>query len=165
MSTVLVSLSEYLDTDYSPDREYVDGVVMERHVGEYPHSCVQSNLIHRLRQRHPAIGVWPEPRVTTVPGRRNRIPDVCVTLSKPRKPVLDTPPYLAIEILSRRDEMTDVLEKLSEYVAFGIPYIWLIDPWRQKAYRYEQARLEEVAGATISAGEFQLEFVEIFEGL
>jgi hypothetical protein len=34
MSTTLVSLQEYLDTDYSPDREYVDGVVVERSVGE-----------------------------------------------------------------------------------------------------------------------------------
>ena len=32
----LVSLAEYLDTAYSPDREYVDGVVVERHLGEGP---------------------------------------------------------------------------------------------------------------------------------
>jgi hypothetical protein len=33
MSTVLVALEEYLNTSYSPDREYVDGVVVERNVG------------------------------------------------------------------------------------------------------------------------------------
>ena len=41
MSTILVSLEEYLDTAYSPDREYVDGAIVERHVGERPHSLAQ----------------------------------------------------------------------------------------------------------------------------
>jgi hypothetical protein len=30
MSTTLVSLQEYLDTAYSPEREYMDGVIVER---------------------------------------------------------------------------------------------------------------------------------------
>ena len=75
----LVSLEEYLNTSYSPDREYVDGVVVERDVGEKPHSCVQSNLVFYLRQRYPLLFVWPEQRVRTS-ARRTRIPDVCVTL-------------------------------------------------------------------------------------
>jgi hypothetical protein len=50
MSTVMVSLEEYLNTAYSPDREYVDGVVVERHVGERPHSLVQSNIVFSLRR-------------------------------------------------------------------------------------------------------------------
>jgi len=36
----MVSLEHYLDTSYSPDREFVDGVVVERDVGERPHSRV-----------------------------------------------------------------------------------------------------------------------------
>ena len=42
MSALLVSLEEYLDTAYSPDREYVDGAIVERHVGERRHSLVQT---------------------------------------------------------------------------------------------------------------------------
>ena len=30
-AAVLISMAEYLDTSYSPDREYVDGAVVERH--------------------------------------------------------------------------------------------------------------------------------------
>ena len=40
---VLMSLEQYLATDYSPDREFVDGVVTERYVGELPRSVVQRN--------------------------------------------------------------------------------------------------------------------------
>src|SRR6266566_9908603 len=137
MSTVLVSLEEYLDTAYSPDREYVDGVVLERHVGERPHSRVQSNVVFGLEQRYPNLFVWPEQRVRTIPNRRSRVPDVCVTLEDPGIDVFEAPPLIVVEILSRRDEMTDVLEKLDEYVAFGVPHIWVIDPRRKKAFTYE----------------------------
>src|ERR1051326_4137326 len=40
----LVTLEEYLNTAYSPDREYVDGVVVERNVGERPHGSYKPGL-------------------------------------------------------------------------------------------------------------------------
>jgi Uma2 family endonuclease len=104
MSTVQASLEEYLNTSYSPDREYVDGVVVERHVGERPHSLVQRNIVVYLQTHCPHLFVWPEQRVRTVPGQRSRIPDVCVTLQDPQTDIFETAPFLAIEILSRRDE-------------------------------------------------------------
>jgi Uma2 family endonuclease len=96
----LVSLEDYLNTSYSPDREYVDGIIVERHVGERPHSLVQKNLIIYLQTRYPDLFVWPEPRVRTVPGRRSRVPDVCATVDDPRADVFDGPPFVSIEILS-----------------------------------------------------------------
>jgi len=162
---VLVSLSEYLDTDYSPDREYVDGVVMERHVGERPHSRVQINLGSLLDTRYPLIFAWSEQRITTIPGRRARIPDICVTLTDPEKTVFDEPPFLAIEILSRLDRMVSVLAKLAEYQDFGIPHIWLVDPHSKKAFRYEDSNLKEATGSSISAGEIDLPLADIFRRL
>jgi len=41
MTAVLTAIEEYLDTNYSPDREFVDGTVLERHLGEKSHSRVQ----------------------------------------------------------------------------------------------------------------------------
>ena len=46
---MLVSLDEYLDTADSPDREYVDGAIVERQVGERPHSLAQKNSVIYLR--------------------------------------------------------------------------------------------------------------------
>ena len=51
MSTVLVALEEYLNTSYSPDREYVDGVVVERNVGDRLNSMVQKNVTIFLQTR------------------------------------------------------------------------------------------------------------------
>jgi Uma2 family endonuclease len=167
MSTVQVSLEEYLNTSYSPDREYVDGVVVERHVGERPHSLVQSNIVFFLRQRYPHLFVWPEQRVRTVPGRRSRIPDVCVTLEDPQTDIFETPPFLAIEILSRRDEMSDLLEKLAEYETFGVPNTWVVDPRRRKVFTYGGSRLEEVDADALATGDGQIRLPaeEIFRGL
>jgi len=165
MSTVLVSLEEYLNTAYSPDREYVDGVVVERHMGERPHSLVQSNIVFSLRQRYAQLFVWPEQRVRTIPNRRSRSPDVCVTAEDPGTDVFETAPLIAIEILSRRDEMSDVLEKLDEYRAFGVPHVWVIDPRRKKAFTYEEGRLQESEAEALTAGAIQLPLEEVFRGL
>lgn len=37
-------MEEYLSTSYRPDREYVDGVGLERNLGERDHSALQSFL-------------------------------------------------------------------------------------------------------------------------
>jgi len=163
---VLISLEEYLETDYSPDREFVDGVVMERHVGELPHSFVQRNLVLAIGQRYPHLFVLPELRVRTVAGRC-RIPDVCVTLERPKTDVLEAAPFLAVEILSRRDEMTEVLEKLEEYVAAGVPNVWVIDPRKKKLYTFAAHRLEEVldSPAITEPPHIRVEFDEVFRGL
>jgi Uma2 family endonuclease len=121
----VASIDDYLETDYSPDREFVDGAVVERHVGERPHSRVLGNVVFSLRNCDPRLFVWPEQRVRTIPNRC-RVPDVCVTTQDPFTDVFETPPLICIEILSRRDEMSDVLEKLEEYAAAGVRYIWVV---------------------------------------
>ena len=163
MSTTLVSIEEYLDTAYSPDREYVDGIIVERNAGEFPHSNTQSNLIILLRAALKNMYVLPEQRVRTKPGR-TRIPDVCVAAAKPESGVLEAPPLMAVEILSRRDETSDVMEKLQEYADAGVSEIWLIDPIRRKAYRYA-AGLFPVSSLSAPSLGVDLPLDAVFEGL
>lgn len=47
-TTLHVSLKEYLETGYRPDREYVDGEVRERNVGKWEHARVQALLASKL---------------------------------------------------------------------------------------------------------------------
>jgi Uma2 family endonuclease len=166
MGTALVSLVEYLDTAYAPDREYVDGAIVERHVGERTHSLAQKKVVIYLQTSYPRLFVWPEQRVVTVPGRRSRVPDVCVTLEDPRTEVFEAPPLIVIEILSRRDEMSDVLEKLEEYAGFQAPHIWVADPRRKKGFRFREGRLEEVeAEFVVESSEIRLPLEEVFRGV
>jgi Uma2 family endonuclease len=126
----LISESEYLHTDYQPDCEYADGILIERNVGEQKHSWLQGALVAYFfrRRRLWGIHVYPEQRVR-IRHKRYLIPDVCVVLGqRPPEPVFTSPPLLWIEILSPEDQPERVAQKVREVLAFGVPYVWVIDP-------------------------------------
>ena len=43
-TTALIPVEEYLETSYRPDREYRDGVLVERNVGDEYHANLQTLL-------------------------------------------------------------------------------------------------------------------------
>ncbi|HTS24233.1 MAG TPA: Uma2 family endonuclease [Bryobacteraceae bacterium] len=162
----LVSLEEYLGSSYDPDMEYVDGVLVERHVGEWLHSLIQSNLIVAISRKYPHIYALPGLRSQTY-TTRYRLPDVCVLLSPPKTKYLLDAAFLVIEILSEDDRMTKMMEKLEEYSRKGVPNIWVIDPRLRTISIYSGGDLHEVRGdvvATAAAGDIRLELAreEIF---
>ncbi len=159
--TALVSLQEYLDTAYSPDREYVDGAIVERNAGERPHNKVQKNLITAIDRRYPQYDVWPEQRIRTT-STRARISDVCVTLNDPHVDVFEAAAFLCVEILSRDDRAQDLLEKLDEYKSMGVPHLWVIDPRARQAFTYDGPALQRVAGAALTAGDISIPLDEVF---
>ena len=68
------------------------------------------------------------------------MPDVCVYVgAEPDEQVFRTPPFLAIEILSKDDRASDLQEKLDDYRDFGIPFVWVIDPRTKRGYTYTLA--------------------------
>src|SRR5947208_6084731 len=131
----LISVEEYLSASYDPDVEYVDGLLVERNVGDWLHSLVQSNLIFALRSKYPRVYVVPELRSQTR-ATRYRLPDVCVLLAAPKTKYLLDAAFLAIEILSEDDRMSKMMEKLEEYDRKDVPNIWLIDPRLRKLAVY-----------------------------
>ena len=135
----LVSVEEYLNTSYDgPDREYVDGRIVERNLGEQDHSWPQGELIVFFASTRKTLGTYafPEQRVE-VKATRFRVPDVCVCMgARPSEQVFRTPPFLAIEILSKDDRASELQEKLDDYRSFGISFTWVIDPSTRHGYTY-----------------------------
>jgi Uma2 family endonuclease len=167
MSTgTLISVDEYLRTSYSPDREYVDGELVEIHVGEWPHSIVQRNIIVALTTKYPGVFAVPEIRSHTR-ATRYRLPDVAVVLKSPGTPVLQDAPFIAIEILSSEDRVTRLIEKLNEYAAKGTRHIWVFDPRLKQMFTFRNNALQEVLGDTIATDEPRIELTraEIFQDL
>jgi Uma2 family endonuclease len=163
----LISVEEYLSTSYDPDVEYVDGVLVERNVGDWLHSLVQSNLIFALRSKYPRVYVVPELRSQTK-ATRYRLPDVCVLLAAPKTKYLLDAAFLAVEILSEDDRMSKMMEKLEEYDRKGVPNIWLIDPRLRKMAVYSSGVLNEVRRDLIATtGDPLLELTrdDIFQNL
>jgi Uma2 family endonuclease len=139
----LISVEEYLNTSYDPDLEYVDGVLVERNVGDWPHSLVQSNIGYHLRRKYPHVYAVPELRSQTR-STRYRLPDVSVMLAAPQTKYLLEAAFLAVEILSESDSMTSIIEKLHEYSQKGVANIWLIDPRLEKMFTFRSPNLQEV---------------------
>jgi len=162
----LISVEEYLNTSYDPDVEYVDGVLVERSVGDWLHSLTQRNIIIALG-RYPGVYGVLELRSQTR-STRYRLPDVCVLLAPPRSRYLVDAAFLAIEILSEDDRMTRVMEKLEEYAQKGVPNIWLIDPRLRTLAVYSSGALSEIRGdriATVVEPRLELMRDEIFQDL
>jgi Uma2 family endonuclease len=142
----LISVAEYLSTSYRPDRDYVDGVLLERNMGEKDHSRVQGLLVGFLisRRREWNIHVFPEQRVQIKPNRF-RVPDVCVVAGvEPDEQIFTTPPLVCIEILSKDDRWSQMQEKIDDYLSFGVRHVWVIDPRSRKAYEFTAAGMHEV---------------------
>jgi hypothetical protein len=55
-TTTQIALSEYLQTSYRPDLEFVDGELQERSVGKTDHARVQAQ--DRLRPRRDGETRW-----------------------------------------------------------------------------------------------------------
>jgi Uma2 family endonuclease len=159
----LVSVEEYLGTSYDPDMEFVDGVLVERNVGDWLHSRVQGNVYFSLRKKYAQLKVAPELRSKTA-TTRYRIPDVSAVLAAPSTDYLVEPAFLVAEILSKRDVMSVVMAKLKEYHATGVPNIWLIDPRLQSMCVYRPPALVEIEGDTIATADGSVELTrgEIF---
>src|SRR5450432_4464332 len=154
----LIPVEEYLHTSYDPDVEYVDGVLVERNVGDWLHSLVQRNIIFALRSKYPNIKAVPELRGKVNPTRY-RLPDVTVLLSAPRTRVLLEAAFIAIEILSEDDRMSRVIEKLKEYAAIGTLHIWVFDPRVKLMFTFQSNSLREVDGDVIATDEPRLELI------
>jgi Uma2 family endonuclease len=98
----MTTLQDYLNTSYPDgDREYLDGLVVERNVGT--------------------------PRIQAT---RDRVPDL-VILKRPfehsERVILDTP-LLLVEILSPDDCMRDTIQRFRDYETLGVPHIVQMDP-------------------------------------
>jgi Uma2 family endonuclease len=160
-----VSVEEYLHTDYSPDRDYVDGVVLERNLGEYDHGKLQMAVAawFYARRRELGIHVVPELRVQVSPTRF-RIPDVCVIAgAEPDEQILTKAPFICIEILSPKDRLNAQGKRGRDFVSMGVAYVWILDPRTRKAYRVTPAALDEVVELRTENPEIVVPLAELFE--
>jgi Uma2 family endonuclease len=146
-----ISPADYLSTSFPDlDKEYVHGELVERSMPDTVHAGLQAEISGRFRDaKKRGLGIWilTELRLQLEPDVF-RIPDVCVFEQKPLKPVPDSPPLIAIEIVSQDDRYTALLAKLEEYRRFGIANVWVVDPELRRLSVYDAAGLRPVEELT-----------------
>ena len=161
-ATTPVTVEEYLRTSFSDgDREYVDGHIVERCLGEKNHSKTQGELIYYFRIQQSKLGTYafPSQRVQVKPTRF-RVPDVCVYIgSEPDEQVFHTPPFLVVEILSKDDRPGEIQEKIRDYTDFGVRFVWVIDPQSRRGYVYTKHDSFEAEGGILRTENPRLEVV------
>jgi Uma2 family endonuclease len=129
----LLSAEQYLHSSFEHDAEFVEGRLIHRPMPTWEHACMQGFLVRELWAIGRRLGLFavPEQRVQTRPDRF-RVPDVCVVADKPEgepgRRIVTRPPYLCVEILSPEDTAVETLEKIGEYLDFGVAWVWVIDP-------------------------------------
>ncbi|MGO4880772.1 MAG: Uma2 family endonuclease [Bryobacteraceae bacterium] len=164
-----VPLEEYLRTSYEPDMEYVDGELVERHVGERKHSRLQLLLgaLLAAREAQGRFHVYTEQRLRVSARGRHRIPDVCLmALPYEYEPVFTKPPHLVVEIVSPDDRPADILLKVADYLNFGVAHIWMPDPYKRKLQEADSAGLRDCPDLVVEtelAG--RVDFRELFARL
>lgn len=159
-TTHLVSVEEYLHSTHEPDAEFVEGRILLRSMPQKPHSKMQSFLDRTLYALAHPLGyeVWVEQRLRTQPSpARYRVPDVCVTLGEPAEDIFTTPPFLCAEILSPDDTALDIRTKVDEYLAFGVPYVWVIDPTTRRGDIHTARSIQRVENGLFRAGEIEVD--------
>ena len=171
-SSTLIPVTEYLSTSYRPDRDYLDGELKERNMGEQPHAHLQGILsaIFHMHRYEWGVRALTEQRIQTSAGHY-RIADVCILRSSdPRDPVVRFPPLLCIEILSKDDSLGELQERVNDYAGLGVKDIWAIDPWKRLGYAASTHGFERpgdgvlrIAGSAIEVSLAEL-FAELDEG-
>lgn len=163
----LMPVDEYLRTSYKPACEYRDGVITQKAMPTWKHAALQMQLGYIILGRFPGFRPGSE---LTVRLRENRflVPDVAVRRKdRIQDPYPTEPIHLCIEILSPDDRMSEMIAKGEEYLAWGVPMVWIIDPVNQVAWEFSLNRpLHEVpVGGSLTAPEITIPLAEIFAGL
>jgi Uma2 family endonuclease len=148
----LLSIDEYLRTFYKPDVDFVDGEIEERNVGRYEHSKIQLLISSFFAFNDDAwqTDAVVEQRIRVSPTRV-RVCDVAILhADAPHEEGTATPPLICIEILSPEDRLSRAKIVLADYLAMGVPHLWLIDPIRRVAYTFDATGLHEADTAHLT---------------
>ncbi len=133
----LISLEEYLRSSFHPDRDFIEGQAVERNVGKRRHAYAQSRIDRWFGIHAVALRLEPltEMRVRVAPNRV-RIPDVLLCeLPLPEEEVFTSPSYLYVEVMSEEDTTSGMQDRVDDYLRFGVPNVWVIDPWKHRGWR------------------------------
>jgi len=162
----LVSAEQYLHMSFEHDAEFVDGRIVARPMPTFEHSSVQGFLIRELWaicQRLSMLAM-PEQRVQ-IRTDRFRVSDVCVLSERPAGPfgrrIVTVPPYLCIEILSPEDTATEAMDKVREYLAFGVQWVWVIDPVSLSGHVHSQTSVANIEDRIFSTDRFSVNLNDV----
>jgi Uma2 family endonuclease len=85
----------------------------------------------------------------------------------PKEQIFRTPPFICIEVLSPEDRTSRFQQRIDDYLTFGVPYVWVIDPATRRAWVHTKAGVQESKDQLLRTENptFTVSLVEIFAGI
>ncbi len=162
----LVSVDEYLATDYKPSCEYEDGVLYPKPMATFDHADILAEIMFYIRTHYPQRKALQE---LTVRVRENKylVPDLAVlSQDQIQKPYPTEPVPLCVEVLSPGQGLGEILSKCEQYHRWGVPTAWVIDPVSRRAWVYHRGSLpnEVPADGNLEAEGISIPLAAAFEG-
>ena len=163
----LISPAEYLAMHFAErEPEYVHGELKEKAEPASFHSEIQALLVMRLGalRRTSDLRIRTEVRCE-VARDVYRLPDVAVFRAIPFENIPSTPALMVAEIVSKDDRQVDVIAKLRDYAAWGVPNIWIIDPWSRRLAVWRNDTEVPVEVLALPEYGFEVRLEHLIEGL
>jgi Uma2 family endonuclease len=136
--------------------ELVDGEILVSPTG-FRHAEIVNKIVHIVAtflDDFPVGKVLGDNLGIIFPNGNLRSPDVTFVRNeklppgKSREGFAEFIPDLAVEVLSPHDSPKEVGQKIGEFLEFGVPLVWLVDPARETVTIYRSLSLTEQLGST-----------------
>ena len=161
-----ITAEQYLRMTFEHDAEFVHGEIVERAMPDYLHGRTQgllAVLLGRLSRSHSLLGcIGVRMKIAS---DVYRVADIAVFTERPRDAFPEGPPLVVVEVISPADLHCDLMQKLGEYLAWGIANIWVVDPITKRFSSYTHLGLQNVSSFTLPNHSFQLTPSDLFSDL
>jgi Uma2 family endonuclease len=169
----LISEEEYLHTNYDPECEFVDGLLISKAMPKTLHSKLQKLLILQLAAREKQLGfeIFPELRIR-IRERVYRVPDLSLFVEPPNGEVPTNPPHITFEVLSETETLEEISAKVKDHHRMGVQMVIVANPHRKEVFvagtdglLRELGSPARVAVPLPNGSSLDIDFDQLFAGL
>ena len=164
-AATLVPVDEYLRTSYKPACEYRDGVLTQKLRPTWKHAFVISRIMKLIEAANPNVWAVSELSVR-LRAERYLVTDVAVQRHDSiQDPNPAQPIPLCVKVLSPGDRLSETIAKGEEYLEWGVPTVWIVDPEKRVAWELSAELGLHEAIESLTAGEIAIPLARLFAGL
>ena len=162
----LISPEEYLSMSFDErEPEYVRGELIYKPMPDAIHGTVQITLGVLLYLALKGLGyaVMSQTR-SRLAADNFRLPDLAVFgPEQPFEKIPTSPPLVAIEIISKDQKYSEMLQKLEDYRDWGVQHIWTVDPRRKRMSVFTDEGLKNVDVLQLPGTEFSVRLEQLLK--
>jgi Uma2 family endonuclease len=169
LANTQIGVEEYLALALPdrPEPDYVHGEVVERALPTPIHAQIQillGILFAPLRERARLI-LLSELCVRIEPDLFRVVDFAVYRDRRPEGRYATTPAFIAVEIVSPDDSYNNLTERLDDYRRWGVPHVWLVDPWQKRLWESTEAGLLQRSSFTLPEFDFTLSAEDVFRDI